>query len=129
MIISRLASLTALAATLAAAPACIISDGGDSTLEVVNDSDFAITDIYLTDVGDPDWGPNLIGGDVLRPDESIVIDIDCGTYDALLIDEDGVECELDNEDLCFDDATWVIRNNTCSVFATAAAAAQAKAGN
>lgn len=105
--------------TLGAAPGCLIvtDDDDDATLEVVNESDFAITDIYLTEVDNRDWGPNLISGDVLLPDESIVlVGIDCDFYDAQLIDEDDVACELYDLDLCLNDATWVVRNNTCSVW-------------
>ena len=104
----------------AAAPGCLIvtdDDSSDATLEVANESDFAITDIYLTEVDNRDWGPNLISGDVLLPDESIVlVDINCDFYDAQLIDEDGVTCELYDLDLCLNDATWVVRNNTCAVW-------------
>jgi len=106
--------------TLGAAPGCLIvtdDDSSNATLEVVNNSDFAITDIYLTEVDNRDWGPNLIAGDVLLPDESIVlVDINCDYYDAQLIDEDDVMCELYNLDLCLNDATWVVRNNTCAVW-------------
>ena len=117
--------------TLAAAPSgCIISsdddDDGDSTLLIANDSDYEIWEIYLTEVDNPNWGPDLLGGDYLAPgEEFLVVDIECDYYDALLVDEDGVECELLDVDLCFDDATWVIRNNTCTIFeATAAEKAQ-----
>ena len=106
--------------TLGAAPGCLIvtdDDSSNATLEVVNNSDFAITDIYLTEVDNRDWGPNLISGDVLLPDESIVlVDINCDFYDSQLIDEDGVTCELYDLDLCLNDATWTVNNNTCAVW-------------
>ena len=60
--------------------------------------------------------------------------VNCSTYDAKLIDETGVSCEVDDLDLCLNDAVWVIRNDTCTAFSAAAkaraeakAAAQAKA--
>ena len=106
--------------TLAAAPGCIIEsdeDADDSTLLIANDSDYEIWEIYLTEVDNPNWGPNLLGADYLAPGEDfLVVDIECDFYDALLVDEEGVECELLDQDLCFDDATWVIRNNTCTIF-------------
>jgi hypothetical protein len=106
--------------TLAAAPGCIIvsdEDAVDSTLLIANDSDYEIWEIYLTEVDNPNWGPNLLGADYLAPgEEFLVVDIECDYYDALLVDEDGVECELLDVDLCFDDATWIIRNNTCTIF-------------
>ena len=88
----------------------------DATIEVSNESDFVIEELYLTDVNSSSWGANLLGGDGLFPDESIVLGVDCGFYDALLVDEEGVDCELNDLDLCLNDALWVINNNTCSVF-------------
>jgi hypothetical protein len=120
MMRTRLFLLSGLLAVLAAAPGCLIvtdDDDDGATLEVSNESDFVITDIYLTEVGNPDWGPNLLRGDVLLPDESLVlVDIRCDFYDAQLIDEDGVECELLDIDLCLNDALWIVRNNTCAVW-------------
>ncbi|MGE0871024.1 MAG: hypothetical protein AB7P03_20840 [Kofleriaceae bacterium] len=103
----------------------IPSPGDDASLLVVNDSDFVIEQIYLAAIDDPSYGPNLLGGDVLFPGEQLELGVSCDFYDALVIDEQGVECELFGLDLCANDATWVINNNTCSVFA----AAQAQAGS
>ena len=107
--------LTALFATALAA-GCVI-ETSDATLTVFNESDFAVVELYLTEIDNPDYGPNLLGGDVLLPGEILTLGVDCDFYDALLIDEDGVQCELFDLDLCLNDAEWVIRNNTCSVFA------------
>lgn len=87
-----------------------------ASLTVANDSDFVIYEIYLTETDNPDWGPNLLRGDVLYPDEELVLGVPCDYYDALLVDEDNVECEVHDLDLCLNDAVWVIRNNTCTVF-------------
>lgn len=95
--------------------------GDDATLLVTNESDFVITDIYLTEVDNPDYGPNLLGNDVLLPGEDFLLGVDCDFYDALIIDEDGVECEIFDIDLCLNDADWIIRNNTCAVFEAGAA--------
>lgn len=102
-----------------AATGCIIeTDGGvvDSTLLVSNQSRYVLTEIYLTDSGSSSWGPNLIGGDVLLPGEEYTLGVDCGFYDALIVAEDGVECEQLDLDLCLNDADWIIRDNTCPVF-------------
>lgn len=100
------------------------SDGGvviaGASLRVVNDSDFLIEEIFLTDIGSPTWGPNLLRGDVLLPGEELLLGVPCDLYDALVVDEDGVDCELNNLNLCLNDATWVINNNTCTVFEPAA---------
>lgn len=90
----------------------------DATLEVSNESDFVIEEIYLTTVDSSTWGPNQLGSDVLFPDESFTLSVECDFYDALLVDEDGVECELHDLDLCLNDSVWVITNNTCGVFSS-----------
>ena len=89
---------------------------GSASLLVVNESDFAIVEIYLAPIDDPSLGPNLLRGDVLLPGEELLLGVTCDFYDALLVDEEGVECEVPAVDLCLNDATWVIRNNTCTVF-------------
>ena len=116
MMKSLLALPFAVAVAACAAEGSVVVEPGAS-LFVVNDSDFVLTEIYLTEVDNPDWGPNLLRGDVLYPDEELALGVPCDFYDALVVDEDGVECELHDLDLCGNDATWVIRNNTCSVFA------------
>lgn len=115
---------TALAATLGG---CVVSDAGDASLTVYNESSFVIEEIYLTEVNSPTWGRDLLGNDVLYPGESLALGVDCAYYDALLIDETGAECEIPDLDLCFNDAQWVIRNNSCDVFSAAARARAAEA--
>jgi hypothetical protein len=102
---------------------CVITTD-DATLTIVNDSDYTINEIYLTDVGSSTWGVNLLRGDVLFPDEEFTLGVSCDYYDALIIDDTGVRCEVRDLDLCLNDSEWFFRNNTCTVFN---AAAQSKA--
>lgn len=104
---------------------CSSSSGPDATLHVQNNSDFSIVEIRVTSVGSTSWGPNLLGSDLL-PGETLSIDVTCDTYDALLVDESGVDCQLHSVDLCFNNAAWVINNNTCTVFGAAKAAREAQ---
>jgi len=104
-----------------------VDPGPDATLSVQNSSSFAIVEIHVTPVGNASWGPNLIAGDVLLPGESLTLGVNCGRYDALLVDDDDVDCELRNLDLCLNDADWIIRNNTCTVFGAVKAAREAAA--
>lgn len=112
--------LATAVATATALGACVASTAPapatDASLLVINESDYVIEEIYLTEVDNPSWGPNLLRGDVLYPGEDLLLGVPCDFYDALLIDEDGVECEIQSIDLCLNDADWVIRNNTCAVF-------------
>ena len=116
-------------AALALGAGCTTDDGGvvDASLTVVNRSDFAIEQLYLTDSSSRGWGGDLLWNDILLPGEELTLGVDCGFYDALLIDEDGVRCELYDLDLYFNDATWFIYNNTCEAFEAALKARQAKA--
>jgi len=111
--LNRLLTLALLAAPLATG--CII-DGGDASLRVENNSSYTIDEIYLTDAGSPSWGSDELRGDSLFPGEALTLGVSCGYYDALLVDETGVECEVHDLDLCLNDAVWVINNNTCAVF-------------
>ena len=96
------------------------STGTSATLTVQNSSDFAIVDIRLAPSGSNSFGPNLIAGNVLAPGEQLTLGTDCGTFDAHVMDESGAECDLTAIDLCLNDATWVLSNSMCPVFAASA---------
>src|SRR5688572_26666224 len=98
----------------------------DSSIEVTNHSDFEIHEMYITPVASPSWGANLLDT-VLMPGESAFVGIDCGTYDAMLVDETGAVCEVSSVDLCHDNADWIITNRSCELFQLRAAAAAAEA--
>lgn len=98
------------------------TDDFDSSLHVSNDSSFEIHEMYVTEIDSQTWGPNLLSGSILFPGEVMDLALDCNTYDALLIDETGASCEIQNVDLCFDDADWIITNRSCKVFEARAAA-------
>jgi hypothetical protein len=122
-----LAAFVAITGSLLAAPGCIIVADDDSSLTIDNASDFVIEEINVTEIDNPDWGPNLIP-ERLLPDETVTIGLDCDVYDARLIDEDNVACFLDGIDLCFDDAVWVIGNRDCGDVWSAAAKERAAQG-
>jgi hypothetical protein len=104
---------------VAAALAGCVSGDGDSELVIANRSDFVLVEVHIAEVNDPSWGPNLLP-DVLFPGEDLVIvDIDCGTYDVLVVDELGTSCELASNRLCFDSDVWVIDNTTLAICAFA----------
>ncbi len=112
-----ISSSLACALALAACAGCTSSSG---TLRVTNDSDFAIVEMHVAPNGSTTWGGNLLSGDVLAPGDTLTIDTACDTYDVLLVDEQGVDCEIDGIDLCANSADFVIRNDTCAVFSRAA---------
>ena len=99
---------TLIALALAATASACTSGGGDSTFTISNDSSYFLDEIHLAPIDSTTWGPNLVG-DGLAPGEDLVItNITCDTYDILVVDETGVDCELQNIDLCFNDDGWVV---------------------
>lgn len=102
----------------ALAAGCSSSDNTttDATLRVQNSSDFDIVELHVAPVGTTTWGPNLIVGDTLAPGDSLTVGVVCDTYDVRLVDDSGVPCELNDLDLCLNDADFIIHNNTCTVF-------------
>jgi hypothetical protein len=101
---------------------CVVSedgDDGDSTLTVSNRSSYWLDEIHLAHVNDPSWGPDLVDGSLAPGEDITIFGIECGRYDVLVVDETGVECELANLDLCFDDGAWVVDDFTLDVCAFA----------
>lgn len=110
-----LVALPLLIMMLATSGCIITTDDDDSTFTVSNRSDFVLFELYITEIDNPDWGPNLLGSEPLFPGERIsVVDIECDVYDVLVVDELNAECVLEGVDLCFDDAIWTITNSTLS---------------
>jgi hypothetical protein len=84
----------------------------DATITVINDEDFAITDIYIDPVGGP-LGDNLLTSDLL-PTEQITFGLDCDTYDVEMIDEVGGDCIVHDTDTCLNDAVLHVDNDFCT---------------
>ncbi len=112
----RLTTAAVLAATLSSAAGCIVSDG-DSSLSIINDSSYVIFEVYVTEEDNSSWGSNYLDEPLFPGDELVIVDIECDVYDVMVVDEDGVECELRGLDLCFDDDAWVIDDVTLDVCA------------
>lgn len=85
---------------------------GEGSFTIDNDSRYDIYEVYISETRDGRWGPDLLGGGVLRPRDSITVDVDCGFYDALIVDEGGYECELVGVEVCEANTVWVIDNRT-----------------
>lgn len=77
----------------------------DGLLVIDNDTSFDIYEIYVTPVDVYEWGPDRLDGEILRPDESLSLDLGCDYYDALVVDEFGHECEILDLDVCYDTLT------------------------
>ena len=87
----------------------------DSTLTIVNNTDWEIHHIYLTPADSEKWGPDQLGKEVLGPDESITLKgIPCDVYDIKVVDEDGGFCIVQDVDLCKVKSRWVISQDVLS---------------
>jgi hypothetical protein len=71
------------------------------TITIVNKCSFNIQEIYLSDVDEDKWGEDLLGSsEVLKPGESIEVEIECGEWDAKLVAPDESTCEVPAVDIC-----------------------------
>src|SRR5262249_40321835 len=110
-----------LAPLLLVLGAAACSDNDSGSLQVTNQSDFQIVEMHVTAVGNTTFGPNLLANAPLQPGDAVTVATSCDTFDVLLVDEQGVSCQIHNINLCDNNADFVIRNETCAVFGAAAA--------
>lgn len=105
------AGVVGLALLALGAGGCVIDDDGESSVTVINDSDYVIVEINITPSYSETWGPDYLGPDVLYPGDSLTIEyIDCGVYDMRIVDDTGVECVFYDYELCWDNDIWTITN-------------------
>jgi len=81
----------------------VLADVRDFT--VVNSSSLVITHLYVSPVGETNWGPDILGIDVLPQGEATDIvfpDAEPGVceYDIKVLGEGDTTAELTNVDLC-----------------------------
>lgn len=97
--------------------------GGDDdnlgTVTLTNSSSYDIYSIQLTQHDETSWGSNLLGSDVLMHGEAQKIAVfDCEKYDLRMVDDENVECIIQDIDLCFKDKDWTIDNTVLAICAT-----------
>lgn len=104
---ARLLLLTVVVMVAVSVPAL----AQDSLITIINRSDWAIHHLYLSPVDSDEWGPDQLGEHVIESGGKFTLtDVDCDVYDIMIVDEDGDECILEAEELCNDEAKWVITN-------------------
>lgn len=93
-------ALAALATTLASGSAL----AANRVVTIVNETSVTMTRFYASSVGTRDWEENILAGDILKPGQSIDIDIDDGTkacrYDFKAVFKDGEAVEQGNVNVC-----------------------------
>lgn len=106
--------LLASAAVMVTLGCGVTTDNGgnpDGTITVRNNSSYVLTGLYVAQVNQVSWGPNLLP-DVLFTSEQLTVLVSCDTYDVMVIDDRQRDCVLTDLDLCFADELWVIDNST-----------------
>jgi len=85
----------------------------DSVVEIRNDSDWAIHELYISSDDENEWGPDQLGQDIIEADGGSyqLHSIPCDSYDIRLVDEDGDECVVGGVPLCGDSDVWRITND------------------
>jgi len=123
----RFSILAVFVAACGGAPVATQTPGGGTTdgtgnvgtMALHNASNFDIHSIQLSPADQVQWGANLIAGDVLMHGEDAQLAVfDCKKYDLRMVDDENVECVIDNIDLCFEDKKWTIDNTVLAVCAT-----------
>jgi hypothetical protein len=79
-------------------------------LQMVNYSDWTITQLYLSSSSSPNWGPDQLGSTVVSSGGGSFAlgGIACDTYDVKLVDEDSDECILKGVPLCGGQEQWTV---------------------
>lgn len=101
--------LYAVALVLAALTLPLSAAKKKASIKVINQSKWEIHHLFLSPSTSKHWGPDQLGEEVLAKGESFTLtNIDCDTYDIRVVDEDGDECILENQDLCGNASYWKI---------------------
>jgi hypothetical protein len=98
---------------LAAAPAARAqSSKRRATITIVNNSDWAIYHLYMTEHEGDEWGPDQLGEHEIDAHGGTFTmkDVPCQDWDVQLVDEHGDSCEVEDVDICGGRETWTITN-------------------
>lgn len=97
-----ISKLTAAALLLAASTTFAMAEDVKFTLD--NQSEYTIDEFYASPANTDEWGEDILGQDVLEGGASGTVTIADGSdqclYDLKAVDEDGVEHELNDLDIC-----------------------------
>lgn len=83
-----------------------------SRVIVVNESSWAIHEMYFSPTDETEWGEDQLGAQTIETGEQFTLSgIPCDTWDVKVVDEDGDECVVENVALCKDTDKWVINDS------------------
>jgi hypothetical protein len=76
----------------------------DRKVKIVNNTGYSITNFYGSNTGSDSWEEDILGKDILPPNESVVINFDDNSgycmFDFRAIFEDGEEVIEEKIDVC-----------------------------
>ncbi len=106
---NRLLILGSLLLSLAATSAVA---GTNSKVIIVNQSKWAIHEMYFSPTDQTEWGDDQLGDKTIETGEQFTLSgVPCDKWDVKVVDEDGDECIVENVGLCDDSDKWVIKDS------------------
>ncbi len=76
----------------------------DRRVRIINETRYTIVRFYASNVSENDWEEDILGRDVLRPGQSVTVNVDDGTgyclYDFKAVFDDGDELVRSRIDVC-----------------------------
>ncbi|MDQ5846820.1 MAG: hypothetical protein M3539_16160 [Acidobacteriota bacterium] len=83
-----------------------------TSINIVNNSNREIRNVYLSHVNANDWGANQLGNSTIAPGQSFSLNVACDQQQVKVIAEDQDGCFLSTIVNCGDSATWTITDGT-----------------
>jgi hypothetical protein len=110
--VSKLNLTPILCAVLLSLGATSAYAGGTSKVIIVNNSQWAIHEMYFSPTKESEWGDDQLGKQTIEPGAQFTLTgLPCNKWDVRLVDEDGDECVVENVGLCGDTDKWVIKDS------------------
>jgi hypothetical protein len=82
------------------------------SVNIVNNSNREIRNVYLSHVGADDWGNDQLGESVIAPGHSFTINAACDQQQVKVIGEDEDGCFVSTVVSCSAGSTWTVTSDT-----------------
>src|SRR5712691_6504788 len=110
---SNLCRLVILCIALFAVAVLSSARTATTSVNIVNNSNKEIRNVYLSHVNVDDWGANQLGDAKILPGQSFALNnVACDQQQVKVIGEDQDGCFLSTIVNCGDNAAWTINNDT-----------------
>ena len=110
--VSKLKNLSLLGSLLLVIASFPAAAAGDSKIVIVNQSKWAIHEMYFSPTDASEWGEDQLGKQTINTgDKFTLTGVPCNKWDVKVVDEDGDECIVENVGLCADADKWVINDS------------------